>query len=86
MQCEFKTLKVSDKGQIAIPNQIRKKLGISRGDNLILFEINGKILIEKMNRVSDKLRDDFKDVLNMTTQSLKPVWDNTEDEIWRQYL
>lgn len=87
MENEFiKTLKVSDKGQISIPNSVRQKLGIERGDNLILFEIEGKILLEKQQKVSEKMKDEFKDVLHFSEQSLKEVWDNPEDEIWSQYL
>jgi len=82
----IKTLKVSDKGQISIPNSVRQKLGIQRGDNLILFEIEGKLLIEKQQKVSEKMKDEFKDVLYFSEQSLKEVWDNSEDEVWSQYL
>jgi len=82
----IKTLKVSDKGQISIPNSVRQKLGIQRGDNLILFEIEGKLLIEKQQKVSEKMKDEFKDVLHFSEQSLKEVWDNSEDEVWSQYL
>jgi AbrB family looped-hinge helix DNA binding protein len=87
MENEFiKTLRVSDKGQISIPNSVRQKLGIQRGDNLILFEIEGKILLEKQQKVSEKMKDEFKDVLHFSEQSLKEVWDNPGDEIWSQYL
>lgn len=87
MENEFiKTLRVSDKGQISIPNSVRQKLGIERGDNLILFEIEGKILLEKQQKVSEKMKDEFRDVLHFSEQSLKEVWENSEDEIWSQYL
>ena len=68
---EIKTVKVSDKGQIAIPISIREKIGIDKGDELILFEIEGKILIEKVNKIS---------------KFFKEVWDNKEDDIWSSYL
>jgi AbrB family looped-hinge helix DNA binding protein len=87
MKSEFiKTLKVSDKGQISIPTSVRQKLGIERGDNLILFEIEGKILLEKQQKVLNKIKDELKDVLHFSEQSLNEVWDNPEDEIWSQYL
>ena len=82
----MKTIKVSDKGQISIPNSMRQRLGIDRGDELVLFEIGGKILIEKPSIVSEKIKDDFSDVLHFSEQSLKEVWDNPEDEIWSEYL
>jgi len=82
----MKTIKVSDKGQISIPNSVRQSLGINRGDELVLIESDGKILIEKQKVVSEKIKDDFKDVLQFREQSLKEVWDNPEDEIWSEYL
>ena len=82
----IKSIKVSDKGQIAIPNSIRQRLGIQRGDDLILFEIDGKLLLEKQKKVSEKYKDEFKDIIHFSEQSLKSVWDNPEDEIWNSYL
>ena len=82
----IKTVKVSDKGQIAIPQHIRDKLGINKGDDLVLFQFDGKILLERAQKTEEKMRDDFKDVLKFSEMSLMKVWDNKEDEIWNQYL
>ena len=82
----MKTIKVSDKGQISIPQIFRERLGIERGDDLILFEIGGKLLIEKPKKILDNLKDEFKDILSFSEQSLKEVWGNPEDEIWGDYL
>jgi len=78
----IKTLRVSDKGQISLPVSIREKLGISRGDDLILFEVDGKLLLEKQ----EKVKDDVKDILKFSEQSLKEIWNNPEDEIWGNYI
>ncbi|MBI2452460.1 AbrB/MazE/SpoVT family DNA-binding domain-containing protein [Candidatus Pacearchaeota archaeon] len=83
---EIKTIKVSEKGQIAIPVSIREKMGIDKGDELVLFETEGKILLEKAGDVSKKIKDDFKDILKYNEDSLKEVWDNKEDDIWASYL
>lgn len=82
----IKTIKVSDKGQIAIPQIIRKKIGINKGDEMILVQTNGKILLEKSQKVSAKMRDDFKDLLKFSEQALGKVWDNKSDDIWSEYL
>ncbi|MEK6889289.1 MAG: AbrB/MazE/SpoVT family DNA-binding domain-containing protein [Nanoarchaeota archaeon] len=82
----MKTIKVSEKGQIAIPQAIRDSLGISQGDELVMIEIDNKILLEKSKKVEQKLQDDFKDILKFNEQSLKEVWDNSSDEIWNSYL
>ena len=86
MSMEIKTVKVSDKGQIAIPSSIREKIGIDKGDELILCENEGKILIQKLNKISKSIKDGFKDILKYNQDSLKEVWDNKEDDIWATYL
>ena len=58
----MKIIKVSNKGQISIPQIFRERLGIERGDDLILFEIGGKLLIEKPKKILDNLKDEFKDI------------------------
>jgi len=80
------TIRVSDKGQICLPNSVRKRLEIEKGDDLVLFEIGGKILLEKPARVIEKMKDDFEDVLHFSEESLSEVWENDEDDVWESYL
>jgi len=82
----MKTIRVSDKGQIAIPQIFREKLGILKGDELVLFDIGGKLLIEKQKDVEEKLKEEFKDILKFSEKSLKEIWNNKEDEIWGEYF
>ncbi len=81
-----KTVKVSDKGQIAIPQEIREEAGIKKGEELIIVQDNGTILLEKAQKVAAKMKDDFKDLLKFSEQSLKKVWVNKEDNIWNEQL
>ena len=83
---EIKTVKVSEKGQIAIPISIRQRIGIDEGDELLLFEAEGKILLEKSSKFSKSIKDNFEDILKYNEDSLKEVWDNKEDDIWASYL
>ncbi|MBS3099656.1 AbrB/MazE/SpoVT family DNA-binding domain-containing protein [Candidatus Pacearchaeota archaeon] len=82
----MKTIRVSEKGQISIPQSVRAILGIEQGDELVLLQVDGKILLEKVERTEIGLKDSFKDILKFSELSLKGVWDNKEDEIWNQYL
>jgi AbrB family looped-hinge helix DNA binding protein len=83
---KIKTVRISDKGQIAIPIDIRNSLGLKRGDELVLIQTDNKILIEKPGRVIKEVKDIFKDVITLTESSLKKLWLNKEDEIWDEYL
>jgi len=77
---ETKIIKVTDKGQISIPIEIRKSAGIGVGDELIIVRDGEKICLKKIRK------DDFKDLLKLTELSLKKFWNNKEDEIWDDYL
>ena len=68
---KIKTVRISDKGQIAIPIDIRNSLGLKRGDELVLIQTDHKILIEKPRRVIEYIKENFKDVISLTESSLK---------------
>ena len=80
------TIKISEKGQIALPQAFRTLMGIKQGDNLVILHSNGKIILEKAENTRARLIDDFKDVLANNDESLKEVWANKEDDIWSQYI
>ena len=82
----MKTIRVSDKGQIAIPQPMRETLGIDRGDELVVIQIDNKILLEKSQKMEQKIKDDFKGILKFSEKSLKEVWNNKSDDIWNRYL
>ncbi len=83
---KFKTIKVSKKGQIAIPSDIRKDIGISEGDELLLVKKGKRIMLEKASELSEGLKEEFDDILSLTESSLKKIWNNKKDDIWKQYL
>ena len=81
----LKTVKVTEKGQIAIPLEIRNQAKINKGDELIVFNVDDKILLEKSKKISIYMEDDFKDMLKLSEKTLRKLWDNKEDEIWGRY-
>lgn len=82
---QIRTIRVSDKGQVSIPTDIRKSMGIKKGDNLVMLQKGDKIILEKSEKIMLKLDDEFKDVDIVTEQSLKELWDNKHDDEWNQY-
>ncbi len=82
----MKTVKVSDKGQIAIPSEIQRMIGIKKGDVFIVTTKDDKILLKKVNDILSKMTDDFKDMEYYTEQSLGQFWKNEPKGMWEQYL
>jgi AbrB family looped-hinge helix DNA binding protein len=77
-----KTVKVSEKGQISIPREIREEADIKKGDELIMVHGNGKIMLEKVEEISKSVKEDFKDLLIHSEKVAKKLWENPEDEVW----
>ncbi len=82
----LKTVNVSEKGQIAIPQEIRILLGIKKGDRLVLTTKNKKLLIQKATNLTKQLEDDFDDLMSYSELSLKKLWLNKKDDVWNKYL
>ena len=45
-------IKVSSKGQVVIPKEVRKKLGVKGGEKLLVLTRNGDILLRKTKEIS----------------------------------
>ena len=86
METIIKTIKVSDKGQIPLPVDVRESANINIGDSLILIQKGKRIMIEKTEMIESKVKDDFKDLLKLSELSLRDLWDNEYDKIWNIYL
>jgi AbrB family looped-hinge helix DNA binding protein len=54
------TSKVSKKGQVVLPKEIREKLNIGEGDILVFTELEGKIVIEILNEPFTKFLQNSK--------------------------
>ncbi|MEK6888511.1 MAG: AbrB/MazE/SpoVT family DNA-binding domain-containing protein [Nanoarchaeota archaeon] len=73
---ETKIIKVTDKGQISLPVQIREALNIEQGDELIITRDDKAIIIKKIRK------EDFSDLLKHSEKVAKKLWNNKEDEVW----
>lgn len=81
-----KTVRVSDKGQIAIPKEIRERTGIKKGEELLVFQREGQILLERLERVSTLAQEDLEAWQSLAEGVAKKVWDNKKDERWGEEL
>lgn len=80
--------KVTVRGQITIPIEIRKKLNIKDGDKVVFLEENGKIIMENSAMIAlREVQDAFKgeaerlgvkdeqDVVNLVKEVRKEMWE-----------
>lgn len=79
---KLKTVNVSAKGQIAIPADVRRMLGIKKGDRLLLTAARKKILIEKSNEITKKIEGDLGYLTKVSERAAKKMWDNEKDRVW----
>ena len=82
----IKTVKISDKGQIAIPQIMRERMNLLRGEELLVIQIEGKIILQRTNDAEKRMKDDFADIRLISEKSLEDVCNNSEDDVWSEYL
>lgn len=80
--------KITTRGQITIPVEIRKKLGVREGDKVVFLEENGRIIMENAMMIALKTAQDAfsgeaerlglktePDVVNMVKDVRREVWE-----------
>ena len=82
----FKKVKVSDKGQISIPIEMQREIGIGKGDEVLLIRKGRRIILEKPEKVTTVLEDEFTDLAAFSQESLREFWLGKGDDVWNQYL
>ena len=82
----FKKVKVSDKGQISIPIEMQREIGIGKGDEVLLIRKGRRIILEKPEKVTAVLEDEFTDLAALSQESLREFWLGKGDDVWNQYL
>jgi AbrB family looped-hinge helix DNA binding protein len=65
-----KLVRIQEKGQVTIPTEIRKKLGLKRGDVVAVMETPDGVFITPQQVVATKALDSIGDVLKAQGVSL----------------
>jgi len=71
--------RVTSKGQITIPRDIRSKMNIKRGDKIVFFEDNGKYFLQNSALISIKALEDIQNV--MENEAEKAGFRNPDDVV-----
>ena len=81
--------KITLRGQITIPVEIRKKLGVKDGDKVIFIEENGRIIMENAAMIALKTAQDAftgeAERLNLKTeQDIVDLVKDVRREVWEE--
>ena len=71
--------KVTSKGQITIPRDIRAKMNIKRGDKIVFFEDNGKYFLQNSASIAVKALENFQN--NMKGEAEKVGFNDPDDVV-----
>lgn len=69
---EVQVSKITAKGQTTIPTEVRKALGLKKGDRILFEETDNRIILKKFTAVSDPY-------LGHLDNLLSPEWNSEED-------
>ena len=84
----IETVKVSSRGQIVIPEDIRNDLDITQGTKLVVIEKDDGILLKKEEIFLKQLseQEESRAAMILSMGSFRRLWDNKkDDETWSRY-
>lgn len=81
--------RISTKGQITIPIEIRKKLNLKEGDKIIFLEQDGRIYFENaallaFNRIQDAMAGEAQKAGINSPEEMNEVMKEIRKEIWEE--
>jgi len=83
----IETVVVSEKGQVSIPSDIRKKMGVDKGDRLIFVYKDGKMLVMPARRLwKENMEEEFDYLLKLSEGSARDLWDNETRAHLEQFM
>ncbi|GHV72440.1 AbrB family transcriptional regulator [Spirochaetia bacterium] len=74
--------KVTSKGQITIPRDIRVRMDLKKGDKILIFEENGKYFFQNSASIALKALENFQN--SMKGEAEKAGFNDPEDVV--QYI
>jgi AbrB family looped-hinge helix DNA binding protein len=67
----IETTKMSSKGQIVIPEEIRKRLGLKTGDKFLVMSDKDVVILKTLSNPS---MDEFDDLIKEARKQAKAAW------------
>ena len=78
---KIRTVNISNRGQLVVPEDIRKDLGIKGEATLVLIEKNGEIVLRKESDILRAIEGEDLFWKRLSQETLERAWEK-EDEIW----
>ncbi len=86
----METIKVSSRGQIVIPEEVRKGLGIKEGTKLVLIQRGNRVILEKVQdfmKEIERVEQERIGWMLLGEKGMAKIWGNPQDEeVWKHYL
>jgi bifunctional DNA-binding transcriptional regulator/antitoxin component of YhaV-PrlF toxin-antitoxin module len=78
----MRSVKISDKNQVAIPQDVLNEVGAKRGERLVV-RARGKVIELIPEKMADDLLDEgYRTFQREAGKSFEKYWDNPYDEVW----
>lgn len=80
-----KVIKVTSKGQVTLPSEIREKLGINEDSYMAVEEIGDYIILKKvgpkLREISEAIQKEA-DSENITKEDIEKTIEESREEVW----
>ncbi len=80
-----RTVKMTGKGQIVVPKEMRDSLGLKRNSTILLIQKDEDILMKKPESI-EAMVEDFPELRAATERIFGEVWKDEDDKLWESYL
>lgn len=82
-----KVIKVTSKGQITLPSDIRKELDIDKDNYIAVDSIGDYIILKKITSKLEEISEAFKkeaDSKNITKKDIEKAIEESREEVWAE--
>ena len=77
-----RTTRLSSKGQLTLPIDMMRALGLKRGTELVVIQKGEGILLVPAERVAALVEDEVGSFGTLAEPAFADVWGNEIDEVW----
>lgn len=77
----LRTVNINERGQIVIPEDIRKDFGLKGHSTLVIIEKKDEIILKKESDILMAMEDEDRFWGHFSIEAMKRAW-SKEDEVW----